>query len=206
MSEPISNKGADLVSILSPWASKPGGLFFLTFSGMISYSDYGSKNSADLQDRIRSISYFTIITAYIASAKQCLTDEVKNVLIDCQYAWGAAAVSKEKLAQLVDQGANMSQEEIDQIITNERQLVGTRMDKSVLYYALCCSGSDGMNSEEIIRFLRVGRHMGVSENELNNLLVTYFHECKLIKEFERNITGQQEQEPEQKQTQQRSKL
>ena len=58
------------------------------------------------------------------------------------------------------------------------------------YFALICCGSDGLNTEEIIRFLRVGRHMGVSENELNNLLVMYFQECNLNASFRKNILGQ----------------
>ena len=51
------------------------------------------------------------------------------------------------------------------------------------YGALLCSGVDGLNTEEIIRFLRVGQHMGVSEQELNDLLIMYFKEVDLTKDF-----------------------
>ena len=42
---------------------------------------------------------------------------------------------------------------------------------------------DGLNAEEIIRFLRVGRHMGVTEEELNNILIAYFQESSLMQTF-----------------------
>ena len=140
--------------------------------------------------RYAACSDFLILVSYIISAKNCLTNEIKHFMVEAHIPWVENLQSKDEIVQLVEKGANMTEDEFDRYMKEERGLIGDSVDKSLLYCALCCAGIDGLNTEEIIRFLRVGRHMGVSENELNQLLILYFQERALINRFKHNITGQ----------------
>ena len=178
---------ADLVNILNTWADKPGGLLHKSFDAMTMFADIGSQNTMSDDERIGAMRGFTLTTSYISAAKDCLTEAVIDTMISNSMAWSAGLVSKREVSSWVEQGANMTDDEFDLYIKQEDKLFGPRARKTILYTGLCYSGVDGLNTEEIIRFLRVGRRMGISEEELNELLITYFHECSLIQAFKRNV-------------------
>ena len=187
-----NDRKGDMNSILSPWVDKPAGLFYNLFVGMTLYTDFSgyAKTPPTDEERRLTICDYTTVAAFIMSGKDCLTQEVKNHLRDASYSWGAGAVSKQEIESFIENGANMTQKDCDRYIKTERKLAGDKnFDKLVLYYALCNSGIDGLNTEETIRFLSVGRHMGVPEEELNQLLIMYFHEKNLMTQFLTNIAG-----------------
>ena len=179
-----------LVKVLSPWADKNCGLFYETYLFMNAYKSLGSEQTVSDEMRLASCTDFLILASYIISAKNCLTDEIKQFLVEAHVPWVENLRNKKQIAQTIEKGANMSENEFDRYMKEERELLGDSVDKSILYCSLCLAGIDGLNTEEIIRYLRVGRHMGVSEEELNQLLVLYFQERAVIDGFKKNITGQ----------------
>ena len=186
-----SKHSLDLIQLLKPLSKEEaGGLFSQTYLAMNAFSSFGADSTATDESRLSVVMDFTLIASYIASAKKSLTPEVRETLISIQYAWIAGLATREQIAAMVDKGIYMTQEEFDYYFKKERKALGDTINKAALYVALCASGIDGLNTEEIIRFLRVGRHMDISEKELNDLLVLYFHECSLIKAFHKNIVGQ----------------
>ena len=166
----------------------PAGLFAVIFSIMRAIPSFreGVDLSNDSQ-RLTITSNFTLIVSYITAAKGCLTNEIKNFIKKVQIPWMDGLTTEAGLDGLIEKGSNMSETEFDFYVEQECSLLGGKVKKYLLYWALCFSGIDGLNTEEIVRFLRVGRHMGVSEKILNNLLLMYFNECNLYKSFEDNI-------------------
>lgn len=179
-----------LVKVLSAWADKNCGMFYETHLWMNAYKSFGSQQTVSDETRNVACRDFIILTSFIASAKNCLTDEIKQFMVQAHAPWVENLHTKDAIAEMIEKGANMSEKEFDRYMKEERDLLGEQIDKSLLYCSLCLSGIDGLNTQEIIRFLRVGRHMGVSETELNQLLMLYFQERALIAGFKKNITGQ----------------
>ena len=175
---------ADPVAILEPWSKQPGGMFFHCNNLMNAFASYGKDSTIPTEDRIAGVRDSVMITSYIASAKSCLTDEIKKLCVDSHYPWLAGLCTRDKVKEWVEKGCNMTEKEADLcLIDIAKATHSPDMAKVELYHALCLSGSDGLNTEEIIRFLKVGRHFNVSEKELNDLLILYFHECALMKSF-----------------------
>lgn len=131
MSNPNTSE-PNLVAILSPWVNKPGGLLFMAMSQMISYADYGAKHTATNEARRTSVEYFSLIAAYIASAKKNFTTAVKNSIIDTNTACGAGTLTRDEIAQFVEIGSNMTEKECDQLVEKEIQLNGSRSTKTLL--------------------------------------------------------------------------
>ena len=79
----------------------------------------------------------------------------------------------------METGANMPESAFDVHMKQQKRLVGENVVKAILYLSLLFSGVDGVNTEEIIRFLQVGRHLNVPEKDSNDLLLiisNIFHE------------------------------
>ena len=182
---------ANPVAILEPWAKQPGGMFFHAYNVMLAFASYGKNSTVSNEERINTVRDAVILTSYIGSAKRCFTDEIKKLCVDSHYPWAAGLCSREEFVQWVEKGTRMSDHEADLVLQDwMKNTHNPNLAPAVLYQALCLSGSDGLNTEEIIRFLRVGRHFNFSEKQLNDLLILYFHECALMKAFYKNIVGQ----------------
>ena len=179
-------------NILKPWVNQPAGLLFMSHAAMSSWQDYGKNESIDKKTWTEAATDMIRTVSYICAAKDCLTREVRIAIVDWSFGWSGQYLSKDKIERLVEEGSRMSDVDFDNHMKENRRLMGDRVNADVLYAALCCSGVDGLNAEEIIRFLRVGRSIGVSEEKLNHLLITYFHEASLIKAFETNIISTHE--------------
>ena len=135
MSSDTVGHAGNVVSVLSPWVGRPAGLFYHAFLAMNTYGEFaGSGVPPTDEERRMSVTDYTIVTAFIMSAKDCLTDEVRNQLANAAYAWGAQLYTKNELKQMIDKGANMTQEQCDRYIKTERKLAGKRnFDKTTLY-------------------------------------------------------------------------
>ena len=178
-----SEHKADLTKVLKPWANERAGLLYVAFNAIKQHAEYGSDNTVSDSDRYIALRNGVLLISYISAAKNCLTQQVKDMIVEGYLGWSGGILSKDDLYKFVEDGANMNESAFDFYLKQEQNLVSKTVGKEVLYLSLVFSGVDGLNTEEIIRFLRVGRHMGVSEKDLNDLLVTYFHEISLIESF-----------------------
>ena len=174
---------ANLIRLLKPWANKRAGLLYAAHMAIKQYAEYGADSTVSDVQRYILLRDTVLVISYITAAKNCLTQQVKDMIVDSLLGYGAGLVSKDDLYKLVETGSNMPEVAFDFYMKQDRNIAGQSIDKTILYLSLLFSGVDGLNTEEIIRFLKVGRHMGVSEKVLNNLLVTYFHEISLMEAF-----------------------
>ena len=181
-SEHEKKSQANLTQILSPWVGKPAGLLENAWASSKALVQIGAESTVSDIERYIGVRDFILLTSYIASAK--LTEEVKNVIVDTEHGWAAGLLTKDEIRKFVQVGSKMSQEMFDLYMKEERAVMGQQMNKTILYCSLLFGGVDGLNAEEIVRFLKVGKHMGIKEKELNDLLITYFHEKSLLNAFQ----------------------
>ena len=175
------SKHGDVAKILQLWADKPAGLLNLAYVAISSWRDVVVEDTHSIKEREMLGKDACYVIAYIASAKNCLTNDIKQLMGNHMEAWNL--ISKDIALECVEIGSNMTEIEFDKYIKEQRDVFGDRINGGLLYGALQLSGSDGLNTEEIIRFLQVGRHMGMSEEYLNELLMIYFKEIDLLTDF-----------------------
>ena len=131
-----SNQEGDMALVLSPWVGKRAGLLFNSFVAMTSYAELagGNKDPPTNEEHKMTVADYTIVTAFIMSAKDCLTQEVKTQLTNAAYGWSARLFTKQECRELVERGANMTQEQCDKYIATERKLAGEKgFDKTALF-------------------------------------------------------------------------